>query len=348
MTSWRPSHILPAMLKRFCGLVSIFALLALAPQQGWAQEGHAIGPFRLGMSARDFQTIASEPAHQLPGASEVLSSDQVAATTVWRGAPVIVIASYTQDVVHTLNVSLTPRDLTPQACQIFHTEIARDLAAQFGPLNKLPVAQAFAVGPGDPESESTPTAQFEPVTRELADGTLIAIYRVDQTRTQIITSERTGSPNVDLSTWHQPDERGELECETSVTIWDQTLRAAAHGVANAASPPRATQSEEVRAALAPRIASAERLASPSFTQTPAEPIWRVYPPDAVFQRQEGDVVADCLINADGSLDCLIVSEEPLGWGFGSAALQIFSEYRVDVSNGAAGRYVRMRMPFRYT
>jgi hypothetical protein len=326
----------------------LLLVLALCAPNASAQDRNAIGPFRLGMSVQDFRAVASQPEHRLPSPQTGLPSNESVARMEWLGERVIVIATHTQNVVHTLTFELAPSIPTAQACQLFHTRIARDVADQFGTLDERPVAQTFPVGPGDPESPNTPTAEFEPVFRMLTDGTIIALYTIDQTQTQVITSGRAGPPSIDLATWQRGNEQGQSTCETSVVIWDQQLRASARAIEDAETPPQPTQNEEVRATLGARIAQAERLTNPSFIRFPEEPIWRVYPADAVRQRQEGDVLADCLVKEDGSLECLIVTEEPLGWGFGAAALQIFSEYRVDVTDGAAGKYVRMRMPFRYT
>ncbi|MEQ1619726.1 MAG: TonB family protein [Terricaulis sp.] len=66
---------------------------------------------------------------------------------------------------------------------------------------------------------------------------------------------------------------------------------------------------------------------------------------------EGDVSLDCLVSAEGRLDCAIVSEDPTGFGFGEAALRISRSFRMalmtlDGVPAAGGRY-RMRIPFRF-
>lgn len=97
----------------------------------------------------------------------------------------------------------------------------------------------------------------------------------------------------------------------------------------------------------------------AFASPPAEitlPTWarvprdltRFYPHGALRQNVEGRAVLDCLVSTTGSLACALASETPTGWGFGPAALQIASEYRMipATRDGAPveGRY-RMVVPF---
>ncbi|HWA00120.1 MAG TPA: TonB family protein [Caulobacterales bacterium] len=77
---------------------------------------------------------------------------------------------------------------------------------------------------------------------------------------------------------------------------------------------------------------------------------RFYPPRALDRGMEGRVVMDCLVGADGRLTCTVTSEEPAGWNFGSAAVQISRQFRMQprLENGRpteGGRY-RLTIPFR--
>lgn len=61
------------------------------------------------------------------------------------------------------------------------------------------------------------------------------------------------------------------------------------------------------------------------------------------------VVLDCLISSDGRLRCLILSEDPPGWGFGQAALRLSRDYRMAPltveGQPTAGGHYRLRLPF---
>lgn len=97
--------------------------------------------------------------------------------------------------------------------------------------------------------------------------------------------------------------------------------------------------------VAPRIISA--------------PLWRppencdrihFYPREAHRQDVEGVANLDCLVDGDGRLSCTIVDEEPAGFGFGEAALQISTCFRMQPRDRdgelTAGGYFRIRLPFR--
>lgn len=49
---------------------------------------------------------------------------------------------------------------------------------------------------------------------------------------------------------------------------------------------------------------------------------RHYPRRAIERNREGRVVLDCTVAATGRLACAVASEEPSGWGFGAAAVEI--------------------------
>ena len=74
-----------------------------------------------------------------------------------------------------------------------------------------------------------------------------------------------------------------------------------------------------------------------------------FPRRALERGVQGEVVLDCLVSPRGSLNCTIVSETPLNWGLGGAALRISRDYVMvpAMRDGRAveGRY-RMRVPFR--
>jgi periplasmic protein TonB len=76
---------------------------------------------------------------------------------------------------------------------------------------------------------------------------------------------------------------------------------------------------------------------------------RYYPQRAVQREQEGRVVLDCIVSADGRIACTVASEEPSGWGFGEAALRISRNFRAaaQTSDGRPTSGGRTRVPITF-
>jgi len=76
---------------------------------------------------------------------------------------------------------------------------------------------------------------------------------------------------------------------------------------------------------------------------------RYYPTRAMDRGQEGRVVLDCIVSADGRISCSVVSEDPSGWGFGEAALRISRNFRAaaQTSDGRATTGGRTRVPLTF-
>ncbi len=73
---------------------------------------------------------------------------------------------------------------------------------------------------------------------------------------------------------------------------------------------------------------------------------RYYPPRALDREVQGDVVLNCLVLADGTVDCMILSETPPDREFGRAALRIARLFRADVFSGSVGKRTEITVPFR--
>jgi protein TonB len=77
---------------------------------------------------------------------------------------------------------------------------------------------------------------------------------------------------------------------------------------------------------------------------------RYFPQRALDRGQEGRVVLDCIVNADGRVSCNVSNESPEGWGFGEAAMRISRHFRMSprLENGqpSEGGRVRITLPFR--
>ena len=68
-----------------------------------------------------------------------------------------------------------------------------------------------------------------------------------------------------------------------------------------------------------------------------EEIMREYPPNALAAQVSGRATVGCEVIAGGLLDhCRVQEEQPAGYGFGDAAIQLAFEHHVRA--GADGRY----------
>jgi protein TonB len=68
-----------------------------------------------------------------------------------------------------------------------------------------------------------------------------------------------------------------------------------------------------------------------------EEIMRGYPPDALARGISGRATVECEITGGGVLDhCRVLDEDPAGYGFGDAAVQLVFDYHVRPD--AEGRY----------
>lgn len=76
---------------------------------------------------------------------------------------------------------------------------------------------------------------------------------------------------------------------------------------------------------------------------------RYYPQRALDREQEGRVVLDCLVDANGRISCTVASEDPSGWGFGEAALRISRNFRAaaQTSDGRPTSGGRTRVPISF-
>lgn len=91
----------------------------------------------------------------------------------------------------------------------------------------------------------------------------------------------------------------------------------------------------------------ELITSPRWLRQPRD-LGNYYPTRALAREIAGQVVLDCIVDVNGALSCVVVSETPANWEFGQAALRISRDYRMvpAMRNGQAveARY-RMRVPF---
>lgn len=85
------------------------------------------------------------------------------------------------------------------------------------------------------------------------------------------------------------------------------------------------------------------LSEPSLAQ-----VRRLNPPRAVERGQSGVVVLACRVSLEGALSCAIANEQPIGWGYGEAALAVSRIYRIApeaAGEATAGRKLQMVVDF---
>lgn len=87
-----------------------------------------------------------------------------------------------------------------------------------------------------------------------------------------------------------------------------------------------------------------------WTQQPtAGDFARLFPVRAMQENVGGRATLDCVVVDEGRLDCTVVSEDPPGYGFGSASLQISRAFRIapETSDGTPTAGGRLRRTIRW-
>lgn len=100
--------------------------------------------------------------------------------------------------------------------------------------------------------------------------------------------------------------------------------------------------------LVERLSAAEFVRPLTYLTTPdGRDLSRFYPEAAMIADVEGDVTMDCLVLADGLLDCVLREETPPEYGFGAVVRRFLVGYRVNVFEGAmAGKRTEITIRFR--
>lgn len=95
----------------------------------------------------------------------------------------------------------------------------------------------------------------------------------------------------------------------------------------------------------PRVDSPATRSSEEPNKAPNYDMIRYYPAAAARANISGRAVLDCLVQAGGLLgDCKVVSETPLGWNFGEAALKMSVLFRA--THRTEGSRTRIPIGFR--
>lgn len=81
--------------------------------------------------------------------------------------------------------------------------------------------------------------------------------------------------------------------------------------------------------------------------TPTE-FLRYYPSVALEKGVNGRVLLCCTPGANGMLDCNLGSETPKGWGFGEAALQMSTYFKVKLVKPLTSNNSILKIPINFT
>ncbi len=89
--------------------------------------------------------------------------------------------------------------------------------------------------------------------------------------------------------------------------------------------------------------------NPDWVRRPtSRDVGRFFPVRAIERDRSGVVVLHCTVRIDGTLSCVVNSEDPSGWGFGAAALNLSRAFQMVPAtvDGQAveARYI-LRIPF---
>lgn len=96
--------------------------------------------------------------------------------------------------------------------------------------------------------------------------------------------------------------------------------------------------------------SSEEVAPPEWLERPTGADFaRHYPPAALKEGIGGRVQLNCIVLADGRLNCEVLNEEPQGHGFGDAALAVAQAFRMAQTSpdGQPTEGGRVRIPLRF-
>jgi len=101
----------------------------------------------------------------------------------------------------------------------------------------------------------------------------------------------------------------------------------------------------------PAISQDNFIAHPVWAERPSgESFADAYPQAAMRQNVLGDATLDCVVQAGGMLACAPIDEQPAGWGFGEAAMQMSHGFRMGERSQEGqvtlGRHVRLPIHFR--
>jgi hypothetical protein len=300
------------MRRTLTGLVAI-AWISAASAQEAVTSANGLGPYHFGMTLAEAEATSQRAQWRVtnaPGGGQILSRGPSLQVGAARFAAEFLFGDRGLRLI-----ALTGQ--SPSNCiRAVQTLLEGDLEPTFG---------AFGDAPGPHERGRLVGASLTASQSEIRD-------RIDEDGKHLVFSSRRGAMFIEVE-------------GVPPTSADQGCRVYLSFTANSpyAAPLMASVTYH-------ELDSAQSLVSPRWIARPsAQSFERYYPLIAVDAALEGRTVLDCLVNADGSLRCLVAEETPTGAGFGDAALHIAQDFRVlrdEAGASAVGKRVRVPITFR--
>ncbi len=294
------------------GLVAIAWISTASAQEGPAPAS-GLGPYHFGMSLSDAEATSQRATWSVggaPGGGQILSGGP----SLQVGAARFGAAFVFRD--NALRLIILTGQSPSNCIQAVQTLLEGDLEPAFG---------AFRDAPGPSERGRLVGASLTTSQSEIRD-------RVGEDGKHSVFSSRRGAMFIEVE--GAPPISADQGCRVSLTFTAQSPY----------TGPLLAQVTYRELDGAQSLVGAQWLARPS-----AETFDRYYPLGARDAGVEGRTELDCLVNADGSLRCLVADEAPYGGGFGEAALRIAQDFRVlrdGVHASAVGKRVRIPITFR--
>ncbi len=288
----------------------VAAWVSAAAAQNTSVSENGLGPYHFGMSLADAQATAPRAAWQV---------DARADSQALTGGPLLQVgadrfsASFVFD--HGALQSIVLNGPTSARCEeAIRARIEGELEPSFG---------VFSSAPGPRERGQLVSTSITSLGSEIRE-------RTDQNGNHVIYASRRRGMFIQV----EGDPIREGGCNV-VLVFNAQLPYAGPLLASVTFD---------------ELDRAQSLVSPQWISRPhAHSFEQFYPVGARDSNIEGRTTLDCLVNVDGSLRCLVGFEDPLGGGFGEAALHIAQDFRVLQSTTgvpAPGKRVRVPITFR--
>jgi len=292
--------------------LAIAASTAVASAQEASLPENGLGPYHFGMTLADAQATSQHATWRV---------EQVGDGQVLSGGPSLRLGSATFTTALVFDAGalrfITLTGQTPSNCaSSVRTLLEGDLEPSFG---------AFSSAPG-------PNERGRLIGTTMTRGGSEIREVVDPIQAHAIYSSRRGGMFIEVK--GDAVANGAQGCRISLGFNAQVAYSGSH----------------LGSISYQELDHAQTLVSAHWISRPgASAFDQYYPRPARNAGMEGRALLDCIVNADGSLRCLVANELPAGHGFGDAAIHIAPGFRVlqsDDGASAVGKRIRVSITFR--
>lgn len=289
-------------------IVAAFVWCASARAQAPAEDG--LGPYRFGMSMDAVRATAPNAAWRAERVSDhdTLTSGRLATIGPARFSTLL---AFQEDEL----VRIVLLASSPVSCADVVPGIVEELEPAYGAFRSAPALNERGVLASLRRTETGSELRF----RDRTDDELASVHA---------TQRRSG---MFIVVSGEQDAAEPVACRVSISF-DRRLIA----------PPPGYED------LFQRIERAETTLIDWVARPDGQVFARHYPMRALDAGVSGLAVLDCIILADGRLECLPAFEGPTGAGFGVAGVRIAEAFRGDVRGANASKIgKRIRVPIRF-